>query len=433
MIVEISPTQTPLAGTVTPPGDKSLSHRAVLFAAIAEGTSTLTGVLASADVRSSIGFANAIGAEVSLDPGVRGLHGTITGRGLRGPHVIVDDIDCGNSGTTCRLGMGIVAGWPVRAHLTGDASLSTRPMRRIANPLEAMGANITTTEGRLPLTVKGAALESIDYASPVASAQVKSAILLAGLRANGITRVTEPALSRDHTERLLPAFGVTVNVIPDQSAVEVAGGQHLAATTVEVPGDPSSAAFHAAAAAIVPGSQIRIENVSLNITRTGYLRVLERMGVDIEIDVHDAHAPEPVGTLGISAPASLGPTTIVPSEVPSLIDEIPVLAVVAGAASGVTRFEGVGELRVKESDRLTAIQVALHALGAETDVEDDVLSVRGAPSFSGARLDSLGDHRLAMAWAVAGLRATAPVVVEGFEAVDVSYPTFLNDLRSLCG
>ncbi len=293
--------------------------------------------------------------------------------------------------------------------------------------------DIATTEGHLPLTVRGAALESIDYASPVASAQVKSAILLAGLRASGTTRVTEPALSRDHTERLLPAFGVKVNVVADQSAVEVVGGQDLSATTIDVPGDPSSAAFHAAAAAIVPGSQIRIENVSLNITRTGFLRVLERMGVDIEIDVHDPHAPEPVGTLGISAPASLAPTTIGPSEVPSLIDEIPVLAVVAGAASGVTRFEGVGELRVKESDRLAAIQDALHALGAETDVEDDVLSVRGVPSFSGARLDSLGDHRLAMAWAVAGLRATTPVVVEGFEAVDVSYPTFLDDLHSLCG
>ena len=176
---------------------------------MAEGTSTLTGVLDSADVRSSIGFATAMGASVSLDRGVRGLHGTISGRGRRGPHVAIDEIDCGNSGTTCRLGMGIVAGWPVRARLTGDPSLSTRPMRRIANPLEAMGADIETTEGHLPVTVRGAALHSIDYASPVASAQVKSAVLLAGLRASGVTRVTEPALSRDHTERLLPAFGVS--------------------------------------------------------------------------------------------------------------------------------------------------------------------------------------------------------------------------------
>jgi 3-phosphoshikimate 1-carboxyvinyltransferase len=400
---------------------------------MAEGISTLTRVLDSADVRSSVDFIRALGADVALDPGTRGLHGTVTGWGGRGPRVAANELQCGNSGTTCRLGMGIVAGWPIRAFFTGDDSLSTRPMRRIATPLEKMGADIDTTEGHLPVTVHGGALTAIDYASPVASAQVKSAILLAGLSAMGTTRVTEPALSRDHTERLLPMFGVRVHVLADDLAVELPGPQRLLATTLEVPGDPSSAAFHAAAATIVGGSQVRLEDISLNVTRTGYLQVLERMGADIEIDVRDPSATEPTGTVYVSAPSRILPTTVTAQEVPSLIDEIPILAVVAGLAEGVTRFEGVGELRVKESDRLAAIEEGLLALGAGVEIEDDVLSVRGVSAFSGAVLDSLGDHRLAMAWAVAGLRAGEPVRIERFDAVDVSYPAFLSDLESLRG
>jgi 3-phosphoshikimate 1-carboxyvinyltransferase len=329
--------------------------------------------------------------------------------------------------------MGILAGYPVRAGLVGDDSLSARPMRRIADPLEQMGATVTTTNGCLPATVRGGELEGIEYASPVASAQVKSAILLAGLNATGTTTVTEPAHSRDHTERMLPAFGASVDIDVDRHSVSVTGPQALRAAAIEVPADPSSAAFHAVAAAIVPDSVVRIEGVSLNVTRTGYLTVLERMGVEIEIETQEPAALEPVGVVSVSAPSALKPTVVTPGEIPSLIDEIPVLAVAAALAQGVTRFEGVAELRVKESDRLAAIQEALDLLGAETDVDADTLSVTGVGSFAAASLDSLGDHRLAMAWAVAALRADEPVTIDGFEAVGVSYPDFLSDLQSLQG
>jgi 3-phosphoshikimate 1-carboxyvinyltransferase len=431
--VDVTPADEPLLGSVSPPGDKSMSHRAVLFSAMAEGTSTLTGVLDSADVRSSISVMRGLGADVDLAPGPRGLHGVVTGWGSRGPRPGNDSLDSGNSGTTCRLAMGVLAGYPVRATLTGDESLSARPMRRIADPLESMGATVATTDGCLPVTVQGGDLEGIEYDSPVASAQVKSAVLLAGLNAAGTTSVTEPAHSRDHTERMLPAFGASLGIDVDRRTVSLTGPQRLRAATIEVPADPSSAAFHAVAAAIVPDSVVRIEGVSLNATRTGYLTVLERMGADIEIETHEPAASEPVGVITISAPSRLEPTVINPAEVPSLIDEIPVLAVAAALAHGVTRFEGVGELRVKESDRLAAIQETLGMLGVETDVESDILSVTGVESFAAASLDSLGDHRLAMAWAVAALRAEAPVTIDGFEAVDVSYPDFLSDLRSLRG
>lgn len=434
MTHSFGPGSMPLRGVVRVPGDKSLSHRAVLFAAMADGISQVSGVLDSADVRSTIDAVRALGAYVDLQPAVDGsLAGEIDGWGERGPAQPNAPIDCGNSGTTARLLMGVLAGWPIVVTLTGDESLSRRPMRRVTVPLAEMGAEFdTTAAGTLPVTVHGTgALKAFDYASPVASAQVKTAMLLAGLRANGTMRVTEPALSRDHTERLLPAFGVQLEVDPSAPTVSVTGPQALSATDVAVPRDPSSAAFMAVAAAIVPESAIGLPEVSLNPTRTGFLRVMERMGATIEFAEMSSAGSEPVGSIAVHYSNGLVGTVVSASEVPSLVDEVPVLALLATQATGTTRFEGVGELRVKESDRLAAVEAGLGALGATVRSGEDWLEVDGPVRLGGATLDSLGDHRLAMTWALAGLVASEPVVVDRYEAVEVSYPLFDEDLEQL--
>ncbi|MDP2400549.1 MAG: 3-phosphoshikimate 1-carboxyvinyltransferase, partial [Actinomycetota bacterium] len=332
-----------------------------------------------------------------------------------------------------------LSGWPISATLIGDESLSTRPMRRVTAPLSAMGAEFDTTEGHLPVTVTGGTLRATVYESPVASAQVKTAVLLAGLRAEGTTMVTEPAPSRDHTERLLPAFGVDVDRDSTRCAASITGPSTLSATDVAVPGDPSSAAFPAIAALLVPGSKLTITDVALNPTRIGFALVLERMGADLSIMPASDRGAEPVGTLQIRFTPVLHATTVTAEEIPSLVDEIPILAVAAAAARGTTRFEGVGELRVKESDRLEAIRAALAALGVTVRVDGDVLEIDGrgdAPAadeaiFGSATLNSLGDHRLAMAWAVAGLSSAGGITVERFEAVEVSYPGFSQDMAAL--
>lgn len=427
----------PLKGSLRVPGDKSISHRAVLFSAIAEGTSHLSGVLDSADVQATIAAVSALGAHVWLPRTEDGsLAGTVTGWGAAGP-TSPGVIDCGNSGTSARLLMGALAGWSgLDVTFLGDSSLSRRPMRRVIDPLTSMGAEMTDTGGSLPVTLHGSDLSGIEYQSPVASAQVKSAILLAGLRANGLTAVWEPALSRDHTERLLPAFGVEVGRSDDGLSSWVPGPAQPVAARVDVPGDPSSAAFLCVAALLVPGSEVTLTEVSLNPTRTGFLRVLERMGASIEVEVDTSSGEELSGSLKITYTPRLVATTITGPEVPSLIDEIPILAVAASRAEGTTRFEGVGELRVKESDRLQAIHDALSAMGVHVAAGEDWLEISGsgavsfssASTFSGAELDSLGDHRLAMAWTVAGLASDGEVHIDGFEAVDVSYPGFLTDL-----
>jgi 3-phosphoshikimate 1-carboxyvinyltransferase len=307
-------------------------------------------------------------------------------------------------------------------------------MRRVTEPLTLMGAKFETTpEGTLPITVEGCArLHAIDYTSPVASAQVKSAVLLAGLHANGRTTVTEPALSRDHTERLLPAFGVKVDIDPAHCRSSVDGPASAVATAeISVPRDPSSAAFLVVAALLVPGSKVVLTGVSLNETRTGFLAVLERMGARVEVVPWPETGAERIGELVAFHTPSLCATTVAAHEVPALVDEIPILALAAAFAEGETRFEGVGELRVKESDRLQAIVDGLSALGVDAHADGDVLVVRGGSSLQGATLDSLGDHRLAMTWAVAGLVAEASVEIERFEAVDVSYPRFAEDLAQL--
>lgn len=430
------PGSPPLRGTVHVPGDKSLSHRAVLFSAMAEGETRLRGVLDSADVRSTIGAVRELGAHVELVPAADGsLEGVVRGWGGRGPACSPGQvIDCGNSGTTARLLMGVLAGSPARVTLVGDESLSRRPMLRVTGPLETMGARFETAEsGTLPVTVIGSGvLSAVEYASPVASAQVKSAVLLAGLQAHGRTCVSEPSLSRDHTERLLPLFGVPVSCTAENHTACLEGPATLASPgEFVVPRDPSSAAFIVAAALLVPGSEVVLPGISLNPTRDGFLRVLARMGAAVEVIPWPTSEGERVGEVIVSATAQLHATTITAEEVPSLVDEVPILALVASQAEGETVFEGVGELRVKESDRLAAIVEGLTALGARARADGDALVVSGRASLGAATLDSLSDHRLAMTWAIAGFVATGTVLVQGFEAVGVSYPGFADDLAGL--
>lgn len=431
----IEPLARPLTGTVRVPGDKSISHRSVLFSAMAEGTSHVSGVLDSADVRSSIGAARALGAEVNLEKRPDGsLAGDIRGWGGLGPSQPEDAIDCGNSGTTVRLLMGVLAPWDITAELTGDASLCRRPMRRIADPLELMGARFAP-EGAttLPLSITGTRdLAAISYDSPVASAQLKTAILLAGIFALGTTSVHEPAPSRNHTELMLPGFGVGVEAAPGEASV--VGGQSLHACDVDVPGDPSSAAFMACAAALRPDSAIDIENVSLNEARIGFVRVLERMGADIVLKPTGSAGEEPCGTISVSYVEHLHSCEVAGREIASLVDEIPVLALVAAHAEGTTVFHEVGELRVKETDRLAAILEGLSKLGVHAWAEGDDLHIEGKPGLvapEGLVFDSLGDHRLAMIWSLVGFTGAHPVSIRDFEAVRVSYPGFRADIERL--
>lgn len=431
----IEPLARPLSGAVRVPGDKSISHRSVLFSAMAEGTSHVSGVLDSADVRSSIGAVRALGAEVNLEKRLDGsLAGDIRGWGDLGPSQPEGAIDCGNSGTTVRLLMGVLAPWDITVELTGDDSLRRRPMRRIAAPLELMGARFAP-EGAttLPLSITGTrGLAAISYDSPVASAQLKTAILLAGIFAAGTTSVHEPAPSRNHTELMLPGFGVDVEAAPGEASV--AGGQSLHACDVDVPGDPSSAAFMACAAALRPDSTIDIENVSLNEARIGFARVLERMGADIALKPTGSAGEEPCGTISVSYVEHLHSCEVVGREIASLVDEIPVLALVAAHAEGTTVFHEVGELRVKETDRLAAILEGLSKLGVRAWAEGDDLHIEGKPGLvvpEGLVFDSLGDHRLAMTWSLVGFTGAHPVSIRDFEAVRVSYPGFRADIERL--
>ena len=431
----IEPLVRPLSGAVRVPGDKSISHRSVLFSAMAEGTSHVSGVLDSADVRSSIGAVRALGAEVNLEKRPDGsLAGDIRGWGGLGPSQPEGAIDCGNSGTTVRLLMGVLAPWGITVELTGDDSLRRRPMRRIAAPLELMGARFAP-EGAttLPLSITGTrGLAAISYDSPVASAQLKTAILLAGIFAAGTTSVHEPAPSRNHTELMLPGFGVDVEAAPGEASV--AGGQSLHACDVDVPGDPSSAAFMACAAALRPDSAIDIENVSLNEARIGFARVLERMGADIALKPTGSAGEEPCGTISVSYVEHLRSCEVAGREIASLVDEIPVLALVAAHAEGTTVFHEVGELRVKETDRLAAILEGLSRLGVRAWAEGDDLHIEGKPGLvvpEGLVFDSLGDHRLAMTWSLVGFTGAHPVSIRDFEAVRVSYPGFRADIERL--
>ncbi len=434
-ITRIEPLSGPLKGASRVPGDKSISHRAVLFAAMAEGTSRLTGVLDSADVRSTIGAVSALGAQVSLERQVDGtLAGGVTGWGEKGPTQPDHAIDCGNSGTTSRLLMGVLAPWGIRVEITGDDSLRKRPMRRIIAPLMKMGARFEPEACEtLPVVEVGnPELKAITYDSPMASAQLKTSVLLAGLGAEGTTTINEPAVSRNHTELMLPEFGVKVDHAFRRASVE--GPAKLHASEVDVPGDPSSAAFLICAALLKKGSSVQIENVSLNPGRVGFIRTLERMGASIEVRYLTAEGKEPIGVVEAAYTDRLVGCEVPSQHIASEIDEIPVLALVAAHASGITVFRGVSELTKKESNRLTAIIEGLEQLGVSAWAENDDLYIEGQPELQvpqGLVFDSRKDHRLAMTWSLVGLCSDTAVDIIDFDCVSVSFPTFLENLKGL--
>ncbi|MBC7186061.1 MAG: 3-phosphoshikimate 1-carboxyvinyltransferase [Calditrichaeota bacterium] len=413
-----------LRGTVRVQGDKSISHRALICGAIAEGRTRIRNLCPGKDVQSTMSCLQALGVPIR----VRGSEAIVDGVGLRGLRPPSAVLDAGNSGTTMRLLAGVLAGQRFAASITGDESLRRRPMARVIEPLSMMGARIESTPGGFaPLHIRGNRLKAISYAMPVASAQVKSAVLLAGLFAEGKTEVMEPAPTRDHTERMLPHFGVPISV--DGRAVAVWGPARLQAASVEVPGDISSAAFFLAAAAVVEGSSLRVEGVGINPTRSGVLEVLRDMGARLALE-EKAESWEPVADVLVEA----GPLQAVEIEgalVPRLIDELPVLAVVATQAEGVTHIRGARELRVKESDRIRAVAANLRAMGAEVEELEDGLVIPGPQKLKGAVVDSFGDHRIAMSFAVAGLLADGPTVIRQAECVDISFPGFFALLEEL--
>jgi 3-phosphoshikimate 1-carboxyvinyltransferase len=415
-----------LEGHVAVPGDKSISHRAVLVGALCESETRVSGFGRSADTEATIGAVRALGVDVE-EHDVNTL--TISGVGLRGLREPSGQIDCGNAGTLMRLVAGVLAAQPGRYELVGDESLSTRPMERIAEPLRRMGALIETTDGHAPLVVDGAPLTAIDYELPVPSAQVKSAILLAGLFAAGKTTVVEPVPTRDHTERLLERAGARVTRRPKSVSVEAA--ERLTLGELEIPGDFSSAAPFLVAAAIVPGSTLTVHGVGLNPRRTGLLNVLERMGARIAIYHRRLVGGEPTGDVEMRT-SELVAATVSAAEVPSLIDELPLLALAACHARGETIVRGAGELRLKESDRIEGVVEELRRIGGHIRATRDGFRVRGVPTrLRGGIVDSRGDHRLAMLGAVAGMSSQEGVELRGPEAVDVSFPGFFEVLRVL--
>lgn len=431
----IEPLSSPLQGEVRVPGDKSISHRAVLFSAMAEGTSKVSGVLDSEDVRSSIKAVEQLGATVELTIAADGaLEGTITGWGSTGPVQPDAPIDCGNSGTTARLLMGMLAPWEIEVTITGDDSLKKRPMRRNTAPLMKMGVQFKPAEAdHLPITEIGCThLRAITYDAPMASAQLKTAVLMAGVYADGTTTLNEPAPSRNHTELMLPEFGVPTTAGTRVATVE--GPSIMKACDVNVPGDPSSAAFLCSAAILKRGSSICVQDVSLNSARIGFVRTLERMGAQIEDIRNGAAGKEPYGIIKAAYSPTLHGCEIPAQHFASIIDEVPILAVVAAHARGITVFKGAAELRVKETDRLKAIIEGLELIGVDAWEEGDNLYIEGDPDLTVAphtEFDSAGDHRLAMTWAVLGMCAGVPVDIKGFESIAISYPGFMDAIRSL--
>jgi 3-phosphoshikimate 1-carboxyvinyltransferase len=407
------------------PGDKSISHRAVMLAALSNGVCVVKGFLPSEDCLCTVAAMRALGVEIeNADETTLIIHGKR--RVFTAPQ---HDIDCGNSGTTMRLLAGLLSGQPFRSRLTGDPSLSKRPMRRVMEPLARMGAKITAEgkDGRPPLLIDGSELKPIEYVSPVASAQVKSAILLAGMFARGKTSVTEPIQSRDHTERMLEYFLVR----PQKHELTVAlhGGQTTESRDFQIPGDISSAAFWLVAAAAQPRSHLLVKNVGLNETRTGVLAVLLRMGAQVREIVENEQA-EPIGVIEVRG-ARLKATDIGGKEIPNVIDELPILAVAAALALGTTTISDAAELRVKETDRLAAIATNLRAMGGQVQETEDGLIITGGIPLHGARVDSFGDHRIAMAFAIAGLFAEGETIVTNTECVNTSYPGFFQALENI--
>lgn len=416
----------PLKGTVTIPGDKSISHRAVMFGSLAEGTTEITHFLKGADCLSTIACFRQMGISIEEKKDCILVHG----KGLHGLSAPSSMLDTGNSGTTTRLISGILSGQPFESVLNGDASIQKRPMGRIITPLSQMGANITSLKGNgcAPLKIAPASLKGIHYQSPVASAQVKSAILLAGLYADGITSVTEPALSRNHTELMLSAFGAKVS--SEGTTASICSAPRLVGQKIEVPGDISSAAYFIAAALMVPGSEVLIQNVGINPTRDGILRVCQEMGADITLLNQKEGSGEPSCDLLVKY-SELKPASIGGDLIPTLIDEIPILAVLAAHAQGTTLIKDAQELKVKESNRIDTVVNALKAMGADVYATEDGMVIHGGTPLHGAVIDSFLDHRIAMSFAVAALCASGETTILGRECVNISYPDFYKDLASL--
>lgn len=423
MILTVEPSDRGLLGEIIPPGDKSISHRALIFSSLAAGRSELSGLLESEDTLATLRACEQLGAVVERSPGrifVTGTNGS-----FQPPSSGI--LDMGNSGTAMRLLAGVLSGQDFDSTLSGDESLNSRPMRRIVVPLKMMGADISASEsGTAPLVIRaGGGLRAIEYDSPVASAQIKSCVLLAGLFASGTTRVREPHLSRDHTERMLPIFGVD---LPSPCSVE--GGSRLKASRFAVPADISSAVFSLAAAAMTPGSDVTVRKVGLNPTRTGFLRCLEAMGADVSILEKSAQSTEPVGDIRVLFNDGLKGIDVPETLVPDMIDELPLLMALAVTASGLTRIRGAAELRVKESDRIAVMAAGLRKLGVELQEYPDGIDIRGG-KVSGGCVQSAGDHRCAMSFAVLGLVASDRIMIEDAEYIATSYPGFTRDMALL--
>jgi len=410
---------------LTVPGDKSISHRAIMLAALSNGRGEVTGFLPSEDCLSTMKAFQQLGIEITRPDDT-----TVVIEGRRGHFTPpAADIDCGNSGTTMRLLCGILAAQPFRSRLVGDASLSKRPMRRVIDPLTQMGAKITAegTGGCAPLVIEGGPLKAINYTAPVASAQVKSAILLAGLFAKGSTKVTEPEQSRDHTERMLAWH--LLRPRKEGLSVSVPGGQTLESRDFEVPGDISSAAFWLVAAAARPGARLMVRNIGLNPARTGVLAVLIRMGAHVNEIVENSDC-EPRGTVEVRG-VRLRAATIGGPEIPNVIDELPILAVAAALAEGRTVIKDARELRVKETDRIAAVARNLRAFGVQVDEREDGMEIEGGATLHGAEVESFGDHRIAMAFAILALFAEGHSIIRNTDCVNTSYPGFYETLRKL--
>jgi 3-phosphoshikimate 1-carboxyvinyltransferase len=423
------------------PGDKSISHRAAFISALAEGTSRIRGFSTSADCNSTLSCLEALGVSVERD----GASLLIGGPGINGLRAPVRPLDCGNSGTTMRLLAGILAGQDFESTLTGDESLLSRPMARIIEPLQMMGASISSQDGRAPLVIHGhKPLRAITYELLMASAQVKSSILLAGLNANGRTEVIENEVTRDHTERMLCEFGVSLETGNAEREGEnarfaaVQGSAQFRAREISIPGDVSSAAYFIAAAALLPGSSLQVSAVGVNPTRVLFLEQLRALGLDVEISEVREESNEPVGVVRVqgsdnqtSLAKSDAPLMIQGLIVPQLIDELPLLAVVGSQIEGGIEIRGAAELRVKESDRIATTAMNLKAMGATVEEFDDGLRVSGRARLRGAKIDPRGDHRIAMAFAVAGLLAEGETEIEGPECVAVSFPEFFDLLETV--
>ncbi|MBD2083792.1 3-phosphoshikimate 1-carboxyvinyltransferase [Trichocoleus sp. ST-U3] len=416
-----------LQGRIRVPGDKSISHRALMLGAIAQGETTIQGLLLGEDPRSTASCFRAMGAKISeLNTEMVRIQGIGLGY-LQEPTSV---LDAGNSGTTLRLMLGLLASHPGRFFaVTGDSSLRSRPMSRVVKPLQEMGAQIwgRQNDSLAPLAIQGQQLRPIHYHSPIASAQVKSCILLAGLMVEGQTTVTEPALSRDHSERMLKAFGAELSIDPETNSVTITGSAKLQGQPVVVPGDISSAAFWLVAGAIVPGSELCVENVGVNPTRTGILEALERMGADIQMENQRIVAGEPVADLRVRSSA-LKACEIAGNLIPRLIDEIPILAVAAVFAQGTTVIRDAAELRVKESDRIAVMASQLNRMGAKVTERPDGLEITGGTPLIGTDVDSHTDHRIAMSLAIAALNAEGTTTIGRAEAAAISYPDFFQSL-----